>query len=71
MEELAVRDREYYIENADCVIRVDNTIFKVRDYNFPVLFCYGIALQPSLWRPWCRADIDANLDAHLPLDVRY
>ena len=29
MEEPTVRDGEFYIDNADCVIRVDNTLFRV------------------------------------------
>ncbi|KAM5530573.1 hypothetical protein V8D89_015767 [Ganoderma adspersum] len=32
MEEPAVRDGEFYIDSADCVIRVDNTLFRVHRY---------------------------------------
>ena len=31
MEELVVRDGQFYIYSADCVIRVDNTLFRVSD----------------------------------------
>ncbi|KAI1793330.1 hypothetical protein LXA43DRAFT_238292 [Ganoderma leucocontextum] len=31
MEEPTVRDGEFYIDSADCVIRVDNTLFRVSD----------------------------------------
>lgn len=29
MEEMTVRDGEFYIDSADCVIQVDNTVFRV------------------------------------------
>ncbi|PIL22421.1 hypothetical protein GSI_15109 [Ganoderma sinense ZZ0214-1] len=32
MEEPTVRDGEFYINSADCVLRVDNTLFKVHRY---------------------------------------
>lgn len=31
MDKPTVRDAEFYIEGADCIIRVDNTLFKVSD----------------------------------------
>lgn len=33
IEEPVVRDGEYYIDSADCVILVENTLFKVSDAN--------------------------------------
>ena len=38
MEEATVRDGEFYIDGADCVIRVDNTLFRVSLPLDPIVY---------------------------------
>ena len=41
-EDLTTRDAQFYIADADCVIRVENTLFRVSDATF----CSILLLRP-------------------------
>ena len=43
MEVLTVHDQAFYIDGGDCVIRVDNVLFKVSD----PIFCFILPLHCS------------------------
>lgn len=71
MEAPTVHDQDFYIGGADCVILVDNTLFKVSD----VIFCFilpphrsaGKSLTAWTWQ--LDVDIAANLDFRILRDL--
>lgn len=75
MEEPTVHDEEFYIDTADCVVRVENMLFKVRD-GAESNCLLPLAITPlhsqifiSLYFYGVDLDLDANLVAHgMPRD---